>query len=143
MGVRASVPVRLSTTLPVYLPSSPPTLYIRTFLRFLMFMHLTPPTQHCNLVSTPAPFFLSSTSGFDSESAEKIGDYMARHGTKFIRPAVPSKVEKLDNGKLRVSFTHTGVEKTEDFDTVLWAIGREPLTKDIGLQSVGVKLDEK
>ncbi|EGD81586.1 thioredoxin reductase 1 [Salpingoeca rosetta] len=81
--------------------------------------------------------------GFDSESAEKIGDYMARHGTKFIRPAVPSKVEKLDNGKLRVSFTHTGVEKTEDFDTVLWAIGREPLTKDIGLQSVGVKLDEK
>lgn len=68
---------------------------------------------------------------------------MASHGTKFIRPATPSKVEKLDNGKLRVHFKHTGVEKTEDFDTVLWAIGRDACTKDMGLQEAGVTLDER
>ena len=81
--------------------------------------------------------------GFDAESAEVIGDFMARHGTKFIRPATPSKIEKLDDGKLRVYFKHTGVDKTEDFDTVLFAIGRDPCTKGLGLEEVGVRLDEK
>ena len=30
--------------------------------------------------------------GFDQEMAEKIGEYMAEQGIKFIRPCVPTKV---------------------------------------------------
>ncbi len=29
----------------------------------------------------------------------------------------------------------------EEFDTVLWAIGRDPETKNIGLDKAGVKVD--
>jgi pyruvate/2-oxoglutarate dehydrogenase complex dihydrolipoamide dehydrogenase (E3) component len=35
--------------------------------------------------------------GFDQQMAELVGKYMANHGTKFIRPAEPTKVEKLGN----------------------------------------------
>lgn len=30
--------------------------------------------------------------GFDQQMAEKIGEYMANHHVKFIRPCVPTKV---------------------------------------------------
>lgn len=40
--------------------------------------------------------------GFDQEIAEKIGDFMTKCGVKFIRPAVPTKIEKLENGQKRV-----------------------------------------
>lgn len=80
--------------------------------------------------------------GFDSECAEKIGEYMARHKTRFIRPATPSKIEKVESGKLQVTYNHAGEEKIEEFDTVLWAIGRDPCTKEIGLDTVGVSLDK-
>jgi len=30
--------------------------------------------------------------GFDQQMAEMIGDYMAKHGTNFVRPCVPTKV---------------------------------------------------
>lgn len=37
--------------------------------------------------------------GFDQECASRIGKYMEKQGTKFIRNAVPEKVEKLENGR--------------------------------------------
>jgi len=42
--------------------------------------------------------------GFDQEISEKIGEYMQKQGVNFIRPTVPNKVEKLENGKLRVFY---------------------------------------
>lgn len=33
--------------------------------------------------------------GFDQQVAEKLGDTMKSLGVKFIRPAVPSKIEKV------------------------------------------------
>jgi len=40
--------------------------------------------------------------GFDQECANKIGDFMSRNNTNFIRKTVPNKVEKLENGAKRV-----------------------------------------
>jgi len=31
--------------------------------------------------------------GFDQQMAEKIGDYMIKKGTKFLRGCIPDKVE--------------------------------------------------
>jgi len=42
--------------------------------------------------------------GFDQEIAEKIGEFMKLNGVRFIRPAVPHKVEKLENGKKLVHY---------------------------------------
>lgn len=59
--------------------------------------------------------FMMTCSGFDSECAERIGDYMSQHNVKFIRPATPNKIEKLEDGKLRVTYNN---DQSEDFDTV-------------------------
>lgn len=40
--------------------------------------------------------------GFDQECADKIGDFMGKNHTNFIRKTVPNKVEKLENGQKRV-----------------------------------------
>lgn len=79
--------------------------------------------------------------GFDQQIAEKIGDFMSNN-VKFIRPAVPKKVEKLATGKLKVTWLHdTTGEASDEFDTVLVAVGREAETKKIGLDKAGVKVD--
>ncbi|ELR24105.1 thioredoxin reductase 1, cytoplasmic, putative [Acanthamoeba castellanii str. Neff] len=79
--------------------------------------------------------------GFDQQLANMIGQYMECHGIKFVRSAVPTKVEKLESGKLRVTFQQDGVEGVEEYDTVMWAIGREAETKKIGLDKAGVQVD--
>ena len=78
--------------------------------------------------------------GFDRECADKIGDYMVKHGVKFKREVTPSKMEKLDSGRIKVSFS----DGTDDeFDTVLGAIGRTADTEKLGLENVGVKVNPK
>ena len=63
--------------------------------------------------------------GFDQDMANKIGKYMADHHTKFIHNATPSKLEKPDeNGRIKVTYVENGEEKSDEYDTVLFAIGR-------------------
>jgi thioredoxin reductase (NADPH) len=43
--------------------------------------------------------------GFDQDMATRIGNYMENHGVKFIRGAVPSKLEKpTPEGRTIVSY---------------------------------------
>ena len=35
--------------------------------------------------------------GFDQQVAEKLGDVMKDLGVKFVRPAIPTKIEKVSN----------------------------------------------
>lgn len=88
--------------------------------------------------------------GFDQQIAEMIGAYMASPvGVKIIRPAIPTRVEKSESGRLKVPllsrnsrlrgyglslaqvyYKHDGSqeEKVDEYDTVIWAIGRNPET---------------
>ena len=67
---------------------------------------------------------------------------MESHGTKFIRGAIPVKLEKPDpSGKTIVTFEQEGNFVKEEYDTVLFAIGRYALTKDLNFESVGVKVE--
>eukprot|EP00011_Vannellida_sp_DIVA3-517-6-12_P002753 CAMPEP_0114628306 /NCGR_PEP_ID=MMETSP0168-20121206/12751_1 /TAXON_ID=95228 ORGANISM="Vannella sp., Strain DIVA3 517/6/12" /NCGR_SAMPLE_ID=MMETSP0168 /ASSEMBLY_ACC=CAM_ASM_000044 /LENGTH=487 /DNA_ID=CAMNT_0001839681 /DNA_START=241 /DNA_END=1704 /DNA_ORIENTATION=- len=81
--------------------------------------------------------------GFDQDIAERIGNYMEKHGTKLIRPATPKSIVKKDDGKLAVTFTHDGEEKTEEYDTVLFAAGRYADTKLLDLDVAGVEANPK
>lgn len=78
--------------------------------------------------------------GFDQDIAERIGTYMDKKGkTKFIRGATPSKLERPDaNGRIQVTFNQGGEEKTEEFDTVLFAMGRYAVTEGLNLANAGV-----
>jgi len=84
--------------------------------------------------------------GFDRESAERIGKYMEHTGVKFIKEHVPEKFEKLDNGKIRVYYKASkGLLtelKSEDFDTVLMAVGRNPDTKKLNCDAAGLKTNK-
>ncbi|KAH3759355.1 thioredoxin reductase 1 [Pelomyxa schiedti] len=76
--------------------------------------------------------------GFDQEIADKIGEHMASSGIKFIRGSIPSRAEKVGTN-VRVQWTQEGAEKTEEFKTVLCAVGRFPL--DIGAAKIGIACD--
>ncbi|KAJ7316917.1 hypothetical protein JRQ81_003079 [Phrynocephalus forsythii] len=86
--------------------------------------------------------------GFDQEMAERAGAYMEKHGVKFIRQFVPIEVVKLEDGmpgRLKVIAKATGgTEMIEgEYNTVLIAIGRDACTKNIGLDKIGVTVNEK
>ncbi|EDQ90922.1 uncharacterized protein MONBRDRAFT_20369 [Monosiga brevicollis MX1] len=82
--------------------------------------------------------------GFDSEIAQKIGDHMERHAhVKFVRQATPDRIEKREDGRLVVHYTQNGEAVSDEFDTVLFAIGRDACTSTMGLDKAGVQLNER
>ena len=57
--------------------------------------------------------------GFDRECSEAIGEYMKEGGTNFIYGKTPQSIEKLEDGRFKVTW-----EGGDDiFDTVFAAIG--------------------
>jgi thioredoxin reductase (NADPH) len=46
--------------------------------------------------------------GFDQTMANKIGDYMGKTGSKFIRNSVPTKIEVNSQGKKVVTYLQNG-----------------------------------
>jgi glutaredoxin len=85
--------------------------------------------------------------GFDRQCADNIGNYMESHGINFIRECVPTAIEELEPGtpgKLKVKAKYTdGTEYTDEFNTVVFAIGRDACTSNIGLDKVGVQINPK
>lgn len=67
--------------------------------------------------------------GFDQDMANRIGKHMSLYHTKFINGATPSKLEKADpEGQITVTYKDAEGEKTGEYDTVLFAIGRYAVT---------------
>ena len=63
--------------------------------------------------------------------SEHVASSMADHGTRILRPCVPTVVEKQAGGHLNVTWRDTtnGGTGLEEFDTVLMAIGLLALFK--------------
>mmetsp|Transcript_16361 Transcript_16361/g.39914 ORF Transcript_16361/g.39914 Transcript_16361/m.39914 type:complete len:503 (-) Transcript_16361:39-1547(-) len=81
--------------------------------------------------------------GFDQQMAERVCEYMLEHGTKFIRGCIPHAMEKLPSGKVKVSWKPTGggdAIESDEYDTVLIAIGRYALTEECCAEKAGVKV---
>uniref|UniRef100_A0A7N8XRR9 Thioredoxin reductase 2, tandem duplicate 1 n=1 Tax=Mastacembelus armatus TaxID=205130 RepID=A0A7N8XRR9_9TELE len=83
--------------------------------------------------------------GFDQQMAGLVTDYMEAYGTKFAWKCVPKRLDKLSSGALRVTWTdtQTGNEHEDTYDSVLWAVGRAPETKAVGLDKLGVQLNKE
>lgn len=83
--------------------------------------------------------------GFDQQMAEKIGSHMSEKGIKFMRPMMPTRIEKLKDGEpglYRVYAAQTGGNEeihVGDFNTVMFAIGRTACTSTLQLDIAGVK----
>jgi thioredoxin reductase (NADPH) len=65
---------------------------------------------------------------------------MESNGTRIVQGAQPASIEKLPSGKLLVRFTDGA---SDEFDTVLAAVGRTADTAKLGLESVGVAVNPK
>lgn len=78
--------------------------------------------------------------GFDQQMANIVADAMAQKGVKFLHKCIPAAVEKQETGKLLVRWRdEAGKEYSDLFDTILFAIGRRPLTQQLKLENAGVK----
>jgi glutathione reductase (NADPH) len=79
---------------------------------------------------------------FDPMIQEAVTNEYERLGVKLHKRSQASKIEKDSNGKLTVTYKDDqGNESVvSDVDNLIWAIGRTPETKGIGLEEAGVKL---
>lgn len=77
--------------------------------------------------------------GFDDDVRTHVHEELKRKGVKVITNAEPVRIEKA-GAKLT---THFSNKETVTADKVLFAIGREPNTKGLGLEKAGVKLNAK
>ena len=76
---------------------------------------------------------------FDPSLQDVLLPWMQHTGVKFHGNSQVVKVEGQREGPLTV---HLSTGETLEVDTLLWAIGRTPNTENLGLEGVGVKLDD-
>jgi thioredoxin/glutathione reductase (selenoprotein) len=80
---------------------------------------------------------------FDQETVKYVIDYMTSvDGVRIVQGVLPKKIEKLSNGKLKVFYGDKN--ESEEFDTVLCAIGRSPDLKLLGIDALpGLQVHER
>ena len=78
--------------------------------------------------------------GFDQDIRTNLREQMAKRGISIRCESVVRSLEKEANGSISVRLAG---DELLDADVVLYATGRAPNTKNLGLESAGVKLDGK
>lgn len=90
--------------------------------------------------------------GFDQQIANLIGNYMEKHKIRFQRGYVPIKLERIEEGSpekgtpgriMVTSQNEEGELMEEEYNTVLFAIGRDACTNKIGIEKANVMLNPK
>ncbi|KAI1364250.1 putative glutathione protein [Xylaria arbuscula] len=81
---------------------------------------------------------------FDPMIQEGVTAEYERLGVKLHKESSQSRVEKDAAGKLTIHYKDSNGEgQVSDVDHLIWAVGRVPETEHLGLESAGVKTDEK
>jgi NAD(P) transhydrogenase len=75
----------------------------------------------------------------DAELAELMGQELSRRGVRLVLGAGARSVGRVD-GRLMVTLSN---DSALESDAVLFATGRQPNSDGLGLDSVGVQLDER
>jgi dihydrolipoamide dehydrogenase len=80
--------------------------------------------------------------GIDRKMGEQLRKILEKQGLEF-RLQTTAKSALVADGGVRVALE--GPRKTVDevFDTVLVAVGRRPFTEGLGVQEIGIELDER
>ncbi|PUZ42721.1 hypothetical protein GQ55_9G604900 [Panicum hallii var. hallii] len=77
--------------------------------------------------------------GFDEEVRDFIAEQMSLRGITFHTEQTPQAVTKSNDGLLSLK---TNKETIGGFSHVMFATGRRPNTKNLGLEEVGVEMDK-
>ncbi len=78
--------------------------------------------------------------GFDEDIRVTLEEEMTKRGVKILSETVVRSIEKTDTGTYSLRLGHDDVIET---DVVMYATGRLPKTVGLGLEEVGVELNEK
>ena len=82
--------------------------------------------------------------GMDSEACKQCQRIFEKQGIKFRLSSKVTAVDASDNVlKVKVEPAAGGAAETVEADVVLVAIGRAPFTEGLGLESIGVKKDNR
>jgi len=83
--------------------------------------------------------------GMDSEAARQFQRMLQKQGFEFKLGQKVAGIDKQDDGSLKVRIEPAAGGNAEflDVDVALVAIGRKPYTEGLGLEIVGVALDER
>jgi glutathione reductase (NADPH) len=77
--------------------------------------------------------------GFDDDVREHLRSEMQRRGINVIRKRIVEAIEKVDHGLCVELSDHDDII----VDKVMFATGRRPNVKGLGLEAAGVRLDDK
>jgi glutathione reductase (NADPH) len=78
--------------------------------------------------------------GFDQDIRLHVQQDMERIGINIVNGSTISEISSLPGNRKLVTFSNATRLETEH---VLWAVGREPNTKGLGLEGAGVRLTER
>jgi len=82
--------------------------------------------------------------GMDTEISKNIQKILKKQGINFKTGTKVLNGEKTGDGvKINVEAAKGGKPETLEADVVLVAIGRRPYTKGLGLEKIGIELDER
>ncbi|WP_085992520.1 dihydrolipoyl dehydrogenase [Oceanobacillus senegalensis] len=80
--------------------------------------------------------------GFEKSMTQLVKKGLKKKGATVITEAMAKGVEETKDG-VKVSYEVKGKEEIIEADYVLVTVGRRPNTSEIGLEQVGIELDEK
>ena len=78
---------------------------------------------------------------FDRDMVDYLLEDLKQRNIKMVDCSLPDKIIKKEDGKLEVTVKHQKDKHkifTEEFDTVLMAVGRQPTTDNLNLKAIGV-----
>ncbi|WP_027963053.1 dihydrolipoyl dehydrogenase [Halalkalibacillus halophilus] len=79
--------------------------------------------------------------GFEKQMTQLVKKRLKKKGVSVVTEAMAQGVEETDDG-VKVTYEEKGEEKTVDADYLLVTVGRRPNTDEIGLDEIGVELDD-
>jgi glutathione reductase (NADPH) len=81
--------------------------------------------------------------GFDEDVRQHVHDELVRKGIEVRLNCDVQHVARRADGALEAGLRSAGVQSALEVDTVLYATGRAPNTRDLGLEAAGVALDQR
>ena len=80
--------------------------------------------------------------GFEKQMTQLVTKRLEQKGAEIVTDALAKGVEETKDG-VKVTYEAAGKEETIEADYVLVTVGRRPNTDELGLEQVGIELDEK
>ncbi|MFZ3579628.1 dihydrolipoyl dehydrogenase [Virgibacillus sp. DJP39] len=80
--------------------------------------------------------------GFEKQMTQVVKKRLKKKGVSIVTEAMAKGVEESKDG-VKVTYESKGKEETVDADYVLVTVGRRPNTEELGLEQVGIEVDDK